>query len=159
MLLILVKESDAVRQGQLLMRMEAQLQESDTKMADAELKQWALPLRKINADLSESLIYRPPVVEISRRVNPACDIPGIKRKAADTVGSDNCGCPILTVFQSPCAGIAGDGCPTRCVKFDQPRKTIVTASVRNCHGDTKRSNCKASALAASHNIDWVTLFK
>jgi hemolysin D len=49
---ILVKEGDTVKQGQILMRMDAQLQESDTKMVEAELKQRALQLRRIDAELS-----------------------------------------------------------------------------------------------------------
>ena len=49
---ILVKEGDAVSQGQVLMRMDAKLQESDTKMVEAELKQRALQLRRIDAELS-----------------------------------------------------------------------------------------------------------
>ncbi len=49
---ILVKEGDTVSQGQILMRMDAQLQESDTKMVEAELKQRALQLRRIDAELS-----------------------------------------------------------------------------------------------------------
>jgi hemolysin D len=49
---ILVKEGDTVKQGQILMRMDAQLQDSDTKMVEAELKQRALQLRRIDAELS-----------------------------------------------------------------------------------------------------------
>lgn len=49
---ILVKEGDTVQQGQILMRMDAQLQESDTKMVEAELKQRALQLRRIDAELA-----------------------------------------------------------------------------------------------------------
>jgi hemolysin D len=49
---ILVKEGDTVAQGQILMRMDAQLQDSDTKMAEAELKQRALQLRRIDAELA-----------------------------------------------------------------------------------------------------------
>ena len=49
---ILVKEGDTVAQGQILMRMDAQLQESDTKMVEAELKQRALQIRRIDAELS-----------------------------------------------------------------------------------------------------------
>ena len=49
---ILVKEGDTVAQGQVLMRMDAKLQESDTKMVEAELKQRALQLRRIDAELS-----------------------------------------------------------------------------------------------------------
>ena len=49
---ILVKEGDTVAQGQILMRMDAQLQESDTKMVEVELKQRALQLRRIDAELS-----------------------------------------------------------------------------------------------------------
>ena len=49
---ILVKEGDTVAQGQILMRMDAQIQESDTKMVEVELKQRALQLRRIDAELS-----------------------------------------------------------------------------------------------------------
>ncbi len=49
---ILVKEGDSVAQGQILMRMDAQLQESDTKMVEADLKQRQLQLRRIDAELS-----------------------------------------------------------------------------------------------------------
>lgn len=49
---ILVKEGDTVSQGQILMRMGAQLRESDTKMVEADLKQRQLQLRRIDAELS-----------------------------------------------------------------------------------------------------------
>ena len=49
---ILVKEGDTVAQGQILMRMDAQLQESDTKMVEAELKQRQLQIRRIDSELS-----------------------------------------------------------------------------------------------------------
>lgn len=49
---ILVKEGDTVAQGQILMRMDAQVQESDTKMVEAELKQRQLQIRRIDAELS-----------------------------------------------------------------------------------------------------------
>ena len=49
---ILVKEGDTVGQGQILMRMDAQLQDSDTKMVEAELKQRQLQIRRIDAELS-----------------------------------------------------------------------------------------------------------
>ena len=49
---ILVKEGDAVKEGQVLMRMDAKLQESDTKMVEAELKQRQLQIRRIDAELS-----------------------------------------------------------------------------------------------------------
>jgi hemolysin D len=49
---ILVKEGDTVKQGQILMRMDAQLQDSDTKMVEADLKQRMLQIRRIDAELS-----------------------------------------------------------------------------------------------------------
>ena len=49
---ILVKEGDTVAQGQVLMRMDAKLQESDTKMVEADLKQRQLQIRRIDAELS-----------------------------------------------------------------------------------------------------------
>ncbi len=49
---ILVKEGDTVTQGQILMRMDAKLQESDTKMVEADLKQRQLQIRRIDAELS-----------------------------------------------------------------------------------------------------------
>jgi hemolysin D len=49
---ILVKEGDTVAQGQILMRMDAKLQESDTKMVEADLKQRQLQLRRIDAELA-----------------------------------------------------------------------------------------------------------
>ena len=49
---ILVKEGDTVAQGQILMRMDAQIQDSDTKMVEAELMQRALQLRRIDAELA-----------------------------------------------------------------------------------------------------------
>ena len=55
---IRVKEGDAVKQGQILMRMDAQLQESDTRMAEAELKQRALQLRRIDAELAGKLLVQ-----------------------------------------------------------------------------------------------------
>ena len=57
---ILVKEGDRVSAGQILMRMDAQLQESDTKMAEAELKQRALQLRRIDAELAGNALLRKP---------------------------------------------------------------------------------------------------
>lgn len=57
---ILVKEGDRVTAGQALMRMDAQLQESDTKMAEAELKQRALQLRRIDAELAGNALLRKP---------------------------------------------------------------------------------------------------
>ncbi len=48
---ILVKEGDTVTQGQILMRMDAKLQESDTKMVEADLKQRQLQIRRIDAEL------------------------------------------------------------------------------------------------------------
>ena len=57
---ILVKEGDRVSAGQALMRMDAQLQESDTKMAEAELKQRALQLRRIDAELAGNALLRKP---------------------------------------------------------------------------------------------------
>ena len=53
---ILVKEGDTVAQGQILMRMDAQLQESDTKMVEADLKQRQLQLRRIDAELSDKTL-------------------------------------------------------------------------------------------------------
>ena len=61
---ILVREGDTVAQGQILMRMDAQLQESDTKMAEAELKQRALQLRRIDAELSGTPISRKPTDDV-----------------------------------------------------------------------------------------------
>ncbi len=49
---ILVKEGDTVNQGQILMRMDAQIQDSDTKMVEADLKQRQLQIRRIDAELS-----------------------------------------------------------------------------------------------------------
>ncbi len=49
---ILVKEGDTVAQGQILMRMDAQLQESDTKIVEADLKQRQLQIRRIDAELA-----------------------------------------------------------------------------------------------------------
>jgi hemolysin D len=49
---ILVKEGDTVAQGQILMRMDAQIQDSDTKMVEADLKQRMLQIRRIDAELS-----------------------------------------------------------------------------------------------------------
>ena len=57
---ILVKEGDTVKQGQVLMRMDAQLQESDTKMVEAELKQRALQLRRIDAELAGTPLIQKP---------------------------------------------------------------------------------------------------
>ena len=57
---ILVKEGDSVTQGQILMRMDAQLQESDTKMVEAELKQRALQLRRIDAELAGKPLMQKP---------------------------------------------------------------------------------------------------
>jgi hemolysin D len=56
---ILVKEGDTVAQGQILMRMDAQVQESDTKMVEADLKQRGLQLRRIDAELAgKSLLQK-----------------------------------------------------------------------------------------------------
>ena len=57
---ILVKEGDSVTQGQILMRMDAQSQESDTKMVEAELKQRALQLRRIDAELAGKPLMQKP---------------------------------------------------------------------------------------------------
>ena len=57
---ILVKEGDTVQQGQILMRMDARLQESDTKMVEAELKQRALQLRRIDAELAGTPLIQKP---------------------------------------------------------------------------------------------------
>ena len=57
---ILVKEGDTVKQGQILMRMDAKLQESDTKMVEAELKQRALQLRRIDAELAGTPLIQKP---------------------------------------------------------------------------------------------------
>ena len=57
---ILVKEGDTVKQGQILMRMDAKLLESDTKMAEAELKQRALQLRRIDAELAGTPLIQKP---------------------------------------------------------------------------------------------------
>lgn len=57
---ILVKEGDRVTADQPLMRMDAQLPESDTKMAEAELNQRALQLRRIYAELAGMPLERKP---------------------------------------------------------------------------------------------------
>ena len=57
---ILVKEGDTVKHGQILMRMDAQLQESDTRMVEAELKQRVLQLRRIDAELAGTSLMRKP---------------------------------------------------------------------------------------------------
>lgn len=50
---ILVKEGDRVEQGQVLMRMDANLSEADTRIVSGEVKQRQLQLRRIDAELAD----------------------------------------------------------------------------------------------------------
>ena len=49
---ILVKEGDAVKAGQVLMRMDTQVAQADTKILDTERQSKQLQLRRIDAELS-----------------------------------------------------------------------------------------------------------
>lgn len=49
---ILVKEGDEVKEGQVLMRMDGNLSQADTRIVAGEVKQRALQLRRIDAELA-----------------------------------------------------------------------------------------------------------
>jgi HlyD family secretion protein len=55
---ILVKEGEAVREGQVLARMDARIAEADTRMLRAELQRKHLQLRRIDAELAGTALKR-----------------------------------------------------------------------------------------------------
>jgi len=57
---ILVKDGDSVREGQVLIRMDARLSDADRRVVENELKLKELQLRRIDAELSGSPMTRQP---------------------------------------------------------------------------------------------------
>jgi hemolysin D len=57
---ILVKEGEAVREGQVLARMDTRIAEADTRMLRAELQRKHLQLRRIDAELTGAALKRQP---------------------------------------------------------------------------------------------------
>jgi HlyD family secretion protein len=55
---ILVKEGEAVREGQVLARMDARIAEADTRVLRAELQRRSLQLRRIDAELGAAPLKR-----------------------------------------------------------------------------------------------------
>ncbi len=55
---IMVNEGDRVTEGQILMRLDTQLSEADTKIVSAEIKQRELQLRRVDAELSGKGLHR-----------------------------------------------------------------------------------------------------